>query len=96
MRDFSEAQIITLQWLIQADWEQNLKSPDLNAVVGPVTPAAQSNWQINEVSYFHPDMDEFFETEDMIHSEKKIIFWNVYLFIKQIKNYVTIKENLLI
>ena len=51
-----------------------------------------SHWKADEIRLFDSYLDKSHEEEEVVTVSKKIYYWSVILFIKQIQNITTIKR----
>ena len=61
-----------------------------NILILTVSTGSQNNClKLNNINYFDPHLMESYNIEDIIIINKNTYFWDVYLFIKCIKNATT-------
>ena len=52
----------------------------------------ENDFRVSNLKFFHSDLKEFYNINDIVFASKKNIYREIYSFCRRIKNYVIIKK----
>ena len=52
----------------------------------------ENDFYISNLKFFHPDLKEFYDINDIVFASKENIYRKIFFFYRRVKNYAVIKK----